>query len=95
MAKKGEQRNTDSIILGILDVMQGHINTINTEIKDINGKLGPVYLVIKGNGVEPILDQVKKNTDWRNKVMGAFKVVSIALGATGLLGIALKIFKVI
>ena len=33
------KRNTDSIILGVLDVMQGHINSINVEIKDINKKL--------------------------------------------------------
>ena len=95
MAKRGGQRNTDSIILGVLDVMQGHINGINTEIKEINEKLNPVCLIIKGNGVEPIANQVKRNTDWRNKMSGALRVVSIALGATGFIGIVLKILKVI
>ena len=96
------KRNTDSVILGILDVMQGHINStqkyissINAEIKDINEKLNPVCLIIKGNGIEPLTNQVKKNTDWRNKISGALKIISVALGATGFIGIILKIFKVI
>ena len=104
MAKKGEQRNTDSVILGILDVMQGYINStqqgissINTEIKDINEKLNPVCLIIKGNGIEPITDQVKKNTNWRNKVSGAISSIKWILGflGFGFIILILKTFNII
>lgn len=95
MGKQSEQRSNDSIMMTMMEIIQGSISDINGEIKDINEKLNPVCLIIKGNGVEPLSDQIKENTDWRLKMTGGIKLVLIILGGSGGFGILLKILKII